>query len=1320
VKPLRFGIPSLDGLIDSQPLRGTHIRGIQIRGNESTSISIIGPDGTGKSILGLHLASYYLSDHSESREAPVVLYVSTDLSYKMAHDRTWVPFALDCPHSRQVPFNDTAGGVPGCREPVRLTKLNPIGAEALSPKIEIVSAFLNRTRDERKGKLAVGFIDLAANSAGDDWGFVNRVLALLPNKRSNDPAHLIILDSVDGFETLVGDLDAYGQISSRRARIAQIMRSANKKCHLVFVSEEPADERRIPEQFVTDLVIRLRKKLVDGYIRRTIELEKARGLEHVRGMHPYVIRSGRGSTTGRASNLDDRAVVFARNKKKAPQCYFHVFSSLHRDARAIMQKEGPQRPPRIERKHAAFGIRYLDNMLSGKVDEEVTMGENGFETSGLPCATVTALIGDALTQKTRLGRAFLSRSFAQYPKRLLGLADAIGKGQKQFRDCLKSLTPKDILESELSMYNPEWKRADEARRVTVAAEILEKRGCNRCDGPAVLLVTQDVDAASLAREFGEWVLRDHPHKANDKKLRRELRAQIVAHCMSRTICRRLEIHDLPSAVLMHIVKRTVWEAQKMIVPLPPDDVNGRYALSSGIRVVFDDFSTVLATYPEIRRDPLFLPALLFHLRREGVTTLIIDTHSGQPGVLQVDSADSQLRALVDQRLYTWHVPFYGENRVAIAVIPSLPEATATIRELRTEGENKNLFVTVDPEFELYTGLEEKNPQPVPLEVQVHEETAAFRAYMEAENLFYRSVFAPNKARKEGNNDIIVCRPNREYEGLREFCYLDNNVWLDYTLVFEVDEFWAILGSNALADLGPYLRETTSESGSCRKESDPFALFQPTSQSSPETRQSRLFRYRCFPEYFSKNGPVGRIDRVPFCFDFGFLICRRRPWELAAEEDHSINEVWKGLRRVDTDKDKRNPTLETGCERGVDWVHFLDACRRVAQAERARTGEPVPAFDLSLLSPESFSCLVLEIWASLIADSGHAPEFLKCGRGPSDVDQVVRNDGSGVPKEKHKIDMKEWDGDQRKRRIGLVELLLGEGGKLDDFPKNREEFESGNKVGSNGHWIELYETWLMLGEVLDLSNLASPSDVFEFSRRDASVSAVAARHWYKSASAQANYYSATDPSVPVQLPGRFSIRGDWFLAVARNSRSKRLAYRAIDILCSRRANINRLRMGVGLPVRDLEPIEIDHSLVETAADEMYAGPRTCLFKPGIDGERRPVSLADMVYIGADSKDSPINWFWRSNLKDYDRHSRIFQQWLCRMMIRLNQLKQSMGPAWVDSFVVVKELNNAQKSHGTGRFRGETKEGEVKWKSVIDFIDRLRFLVIDMKQASLISG
>src|SRR5262245_54120412 len=62
---------------------------------------LVGPDGCGKSILALHLASHYrhLSSQFFPHSPPSIIYVSTDLSHSQA-ESTWLRFGLDFPKYR--------------------------------------------------------------------------------------------------------------------------------------------------------------------------------------------------------------------------------------------------------------------------------------------------------------------------------------------------------------------------------------------------------------------------------------------------------------------------------------------------------------------------------------------------------------------------------------------------------------------------------------------------------------------------------------------------------------------------------------------------------------------------------------------------------------------------------------------------------------------------------------------------------------------------------------------------------------------------------------------------------------------------------------------------------------------------------------------------------------------------------------------------------------------------------------------------------------------------------------------------------------------
>lgn len=94
--PIRFGVKTLDRLISP---RASDIT--EELNEETWTASLIGPDGCGKSILGLHLASTYWNDTRHLPNRPKVIYVSTDLSLEQAQ-RQWRNFGLDYPTWREA------------------------------------------------------------------------------------------------------------------------------------------------------------------------------------------------------------------------------------------------------------------------------------------------------------------------------------------------------------------------------------------------------------------------------------------------------------------------------------------------------------------------------------------------------------------------------------------------------------------------------------------------------------------------------------------------------------------------------------------------------------------------------------------------------------------------------------------------------------------------------------------------------------------------------------------------------------------------------------------------------------------------------------------------------------------------------------------------------------------------------------------------------------------------------------------------------------------------------------------------------------------
>lgn len=335
-RQIEFGIPSFDHLLGP---RGIEVEVNEDESCETLSMCIVGGDGAGKSVLALHLASRYLWQQKTlslgaKEKPPQVYYVTTDLNYERAR-KIWENFLLDWPSQRIVdPFRATVRSVIGV---IQHTDIPMVEREAPLLSWKPLSAVFSQSSqapvkdlsldDYWPSKSTVNLLDLASTTTGDDWGFLNRMLAGLPQMENNQSCHLLIIDAVEGLEVLAGEKDAFGEARSRRSRIAQLLRTAKRKCHVVLIVEESVEGVRVPEEFVTDVVIRLLYRKDRDYVRRTIEIEKARGQSHARGAHDFAIRPAGGSKSGEMFNPDEPPV---------PHAYLIVFPSLHLLYREIM------------------------------------------------------------------------------------------------------------------------------------------------------------------------------------------------------------------------------------------------------------------------------------------------------------------------------------------------------------------------------------------------------------------------------------------------------------------------------------------------------------------------------------------------------------------------------------------------------------------------------------------------------------------------------------------------------------------------------------------------------------------------------------------------------------------------------------------------------------------------------------------------------------------------------------------------------------------------------------------------------------------------
>jgi hypothetical protein len=312
---LRTDILSIDGMFRSTEHRVADVHGgiwlpdVGI----STCIAIVGQQGTGKSVLAMHIATRYLADCHAAfgigmEMMPRVCYISTNMTFPVANPMVH-RFGLDRPNDRHLPFSyDKASRDPEVRLTPEWLRLHK-GAEAFEPDVKL--GLWQCPADHPKslaryllGKSAAGldqassalridiaFVDLASRTTGDDWGFVHRLLSVLSLPHPEAPRHLVVVDATEGLEPFGGERNAFGEASVRRARVVKLLRQAAGKCHLVLIVEETISDKVLPEESVSDVVLRLRNVDEHGYLRRTLQIEKARGQAIVRGRHPYTFEN---------------------------------------------------------------------------------------------------------------------------------------------------------------------------------------------------------------------------------------------------------------------------------------------------------------------------------------------------------------------------------------------------------------------------------------------------------------------------------------------------------------------------------------------------------------------------------------------------------------------------------------------------------------------------------------------------------------------------------------------------------------------------------------------------------------------------------------------------------------------------------------------------------------------------------------------------------------------------------------------------------------------------------------------------------------------
>ena len=395
--PFCFDIPNLDNLIDQSRL------GDSRNANELPpwTLALVGPDGCGKSILALSLASSYLRRFSRDELGAKVVYLSTDLSIGKAK-KLWTTFGLNTPSQRLrkvgEKYRHDVNNMYGVDHEATSTEEFEITQISLSGSGNQSKVF--REAFSARNEKNFLYFDLQSETAGDGWHFANQLLGLLPRNRF---PNLLVLDAVEGLETLVGEKDIFGEERDRRSRLAQLLRIASQcNVHVALVVEEPRAEYRLPEQYVVDSVIRLRNRICESYYQRTIEIEKLRSFAHARGEHELSIRTGRGTKTGIVPHLDDPEIEWPE-PGTGYLAHIHVTHSLHKWNREVREETAAL--PMLRGSVTLPGLLSLNAMLSRKASRDEA------REASISKGCMGLLIGNPGTHKGLVSQYFLANAF---------------------------------------------------------------------------------------------------------------------------------------------------------------------------------------------------------------------------------------------------------------------------------------------------------------------------------------------------------------------------------------------------------------------------------------------------------------------------------------------------------------------------------------------------------------------------------------------------------------------------------------------------------------------------------------------------------------------------------------------------------------------------------------------------------------------------------------------------------------------------------------------------------------------------------------------
>jgi circadian clock protein KaiC len=216
------------------------------------------------------------------------------------------------------------------------------------------------------GAIGVGIVYLSGFSALKNGGLTG-LLHLLRREVASRRSGILV---IDGFAATADSAHSREEL---KVFVQQLQTQADAVDCTVFLLTNPSEQRPSSEETMVDGIINLSSSVYEWRPSRELYVRKFRGSSYLLGVHSFQI-------------ADDGMTVFPRIET--------LSSSLPVD--------------NGESQRLSTGIPRLDQMLGG----------------GLPCHSVTMLLGPSGTGKTTVGMQFLAESSAAEPGLLVGFYEA--------------------------------------------------------------------------------------------------------------------------------------------------------------------------------------------------------------------------------------------------------------------------------------------------------------------------------------------------------------------------------------------------------------------------------------------------------------------------------------------------------------------------------------------------------------------------------------------------------------------------------------------------------------------------------------------------------------------------------------------------------------------------------------------------------------------------------------------------------------------------------------------------------------------------------